>query len=255
MLPDGRVIVRQLTTRANFITFSGISFPLWTAQSELVMVQKPLNETAQHTLSLVRHNGFCMLAGSVAGEFSRLTNKDARPLILATLPETCRPLDGDMLFDALIGYTAVQVRISTAGLVKLLPTHVPANSRFISLAGIFFFTHQQLHPMTLGYMWKPAIAKQRVPSYRKAGTLCVLSGVLTSGISNELATLPQECRPKRLLNFATRAEGVPTVRIDVLPTGVVRRMSRSNIQTISLDGIAFTVEPIVMPGLAPVAVA
>jgi hypothetical protein len=240
-------------SRGTWVSYSSFVFPvrgtpLYPISLQYLWMPKDVN----HPPSYVLQGSFCLLSGAAVPEplnpqwASHLTN----------LPAQCRPLDGRLVFTFLNDDRFLRYDILQDGSVHHVATS--AAPTFLSLDGVGFFVHTTTSPLTLFNSWSPYSSAEsggvahggyRVPSFRKEGSLCALSGLASGNGGTHMATLPRECRPDGALIFHANQHQYMSL-IVVNSTGVVLFEPRDNVIVegggrykgwVSLDGIYWTV--------------
>ncbi len=206
----------------------------------------------------------CFLSGAVKGTV------DTAGTVLATLSEYCRP-KGRTEFLTKGGNFSQTLSVSADGTVSFERSAVEASLRkVISLDGIFFevskitpkwetlqYWHRDPPPAKSLYFSSQLHLRQGfepkedygVPSAKRFGKLCLLSGVL---FSRENVTehqqkrgflrLPRHCRPQRKIVVTTAGLHGTTSNALISRSGVVRRFGGAQTEElVSLGGVIFSV--------------
>jgi len=172
------------------------------------------------------------------------------PSIIAELPASCRPTDGQLTF--YVGQQERQHRIDVNPSGQVLWVAGNRTLPWVSLDGISFITSPNSATLALSTSFRTSsLPRVRRPAVVKHGNLCSLTGSVSrriifraKGAKTEIATLPHRCRPRTRLVFLAgkHTKTVASLRVDVLPTGkVLLAAGALNQASLSLDGMAWTV--------------
>jgi len=270
VFPTGQVQWRAgPNSRARWLSLDGLVIPTPSAFRTGLRLSASWQPYGSKDLqpSFFRSGAFCVLSGRIRVQHNNLNAW--RPHI-ATLPRGCRPVDGTIRFTLNHGGVTHGVQIGPDGRV----IHVAGQIRlpWLSLAGISFFSESASQPVQLTKFWKPLGRQWRRPSYRRSGSLCVVSGMAVSRKSKPkslpanpnapqrrpapvtreqlrkiaqrkriVTVLPQNCRPLSRRVFVTNQRQFNRI-VFVYPNGqVVVSRQKAQWSSLALDGITFTV--------------
>lgn len=160
--------------------------------------------------------------------------------LLAQLPEGCWPTKR-LIFTANGHDDQFRMDVTTSGVITIVTGANP--SGWLSLSNIIFAPDSMGHialPLVNG--WTAYGGVYGTPDYTVRNGMCSLEGLLyKSGSSpnQQLALLPEDCRPgSGVLIFQTDNHGA-TARVDVYTTGEVYWIAGGAQEWVSLSGIVF----------------
>ncbi len=156
--------------------------------------------------------GLCVLSGRLRLQYDDLNMW--QDTIVTKLPDECRPRDDGVLIFTVNHHDATQgIKVHPDGRLQYFAGTIKVP--WLSLNGIMFFTRSNSQPLELNKFWVARSKGFRIPSYRRSGRLCLLSGVATrlgkllhdqTSADIIVTKLPEECRPLKRLVFSTNQE-------------------------------------------------
>lgn len=176
------------------------------------------------TAGVVADIGHCIATGLLTG----------RGGLIGTLPTTCRPQQGRLIFNQYNGDTR-RVDALTDGRVYHI-THGSAN--YLSLDGLMFAKHPGPQPQFL-WGWRNYGHGYRRASVSRYSMVCAVSGLIRGGRWGYFVHVPQ-CRPHDGRLIFSANNHAHNTRVDVLTNGhVLRSGGYAHHHWVSLDGIQF----------------
>ena len=160
-----------------------------------------------------KQGDLCVLSGVLRMRDWNIQNAATWNALLTTLPTACRPVDGRLIFNVDNDDNAHRVDVLPTGEVRWI---IGKRSQpWISLSGIAFYTDSVKNPLPLFNGWQAFKKGYRVPSFKRQGQYCAVSGVaFVSTMIEHVATLPTSCRPNAELTFTVNHHDTQW-RIDV----------------------------------------
>jgi len=239
----GRVSVAGGSRTTPWITLDGIAFKIAGYSSTPLKLHgywRAAPKASKLAAPSIRKEGeLCVASGLV--HLPNFNTKQWNPLI-ATLPAECRPRDGDLTFAVNSDGFSQRVSVRTNGDIVWRA----GNNRlgWLSLDGISFFPLSKTRTLMLKSGATPKASTDRVPSIRRQGRFCALSGSLRlRATANKIATLPGDCKPKTRMSFLVNHNEY-SLRVDLLPNGDIRVADGPRKHPwLSLDGIRYSMIP------------
>jgi hypothetical protein len=245
--------VRGSSTGA-WATLSPFIFPVkGTPMSPLRLMGLWVPRNPDYLPSYVQQGSFCLLSGQVQPE----PFQPSWMSFLMRLPATCRPVDGRLIFTFNNDLNNLRYDVLQNGEVHYIVGSTTPT--LLSLDGIGFYTHTTSTPLLLLNSWAPyssgehggiAHGGYRVPSFRKEGNLCSLSGLAGGNGGNLMAFVGHECWPRGTMIFHANQHQYASL-ITVNSTGQIFFEYRDSVITegggryhgwVSLDGIYWIVD-------------
>lgn len=259
---NGRQITRYDVHPTGFVEIVNSVPSVWQGLSPITFVTSaaaelqfslPLNAPWKNVggqygdLSYHRSGAWCTISGVVA---VGRTEDVAKNPVISRLPNECRPA-GRLIF--LVSQHDSNHRVDVLPDGSIVWVTGKVNAPWLSLSGVAFFSDASptlssaftQRSLALNPAYRALGDLYRVPSFRRQGSLCALSGVAI-GKGSLIGTLPAECRPTGGRGMYRVNRDSETERIDIAPDGSVQWVSASvNAATeawISLDGIFFVID-------------
>jgi len=240
VLPQGQILYAGGAMDSNFMSFSGMIFPVVTGKD-----QERINLGPGWTdygsgfapPTVTQQDELCVLSGLIRRSDWNVNSWNP---LLGTLPADCVPRDGNLIFHVNHDYFTHRVDINTDGTIMWIAG--TKQNAWIALDGIAYYpTSREALQLEAGF--QEFGAKFRPPSYRKQGNLCVVSGMVKGiGGPRHVATLPESCRPAGKLAFGVGHHDT-ALRFVVGPDGRIRWKEGANLYGwASLDSILFVAD-------------
>jgi len=204
---------------------------------------KPLNGwTQKQALITHKHGNLCILAGQLQGS-GWLKPKHDAPRYVAQLPENCRPATR-MMFSTQSFPQGRPLRVDVLpdGHVEAISVYGRPLEPVVVLDGIVFNTVEgtKLELNTGFEAWGKGY---HAPQARQENGICHVQGLVKGNIQpRKIATLPDWCRPDKLLTFNS-PNNAHVHRLDVTPSGEVwlKTQKRGGNEFVSLNSITFPI--------------
>ena len=228
--PNG-MITRESNVCHQWVSLGGVTFPA-NEQTKNDFVPFLVNgwrgyghEWGNPYFSLI--DGECIVQGLISGSHWGH---------LATLPETCRPMQR-LIFNLNNHQYTSRVDVLQNGQIHWIAGGQSHN--WLSLTGIKFAARPS-HAVVLSDYWQPYGWDYGLTTYTVQDNVCEVQGLIRGNHWGVLATLPAECRPKGRQIFNLNNHQY-TSRVDVLPNGEIHWVTGGASHSwLSLTGITFT---------------
>lgn len=225
----------------NWLPLDGISFPVRGTTMGQITLQDMWVQFGYGVAdpSYLRVADLCVVSGVI-----RTDNFNVNQLsnTLVSLPADCRPRDGRLIFAAASEASPQRLDVSHDGTISRQAGVI--SQPFISLSGIQFMIESASSPLSFSSTTYESFNNNfRIPSYKKEGNMCYLSGLIThNGNSNaEITVLPEECRPTARLFFSVNQNDQLT-RLSVNAAGQLTFLGPRRTNWIPLDGVRIVSE-------------
>eukprot|EP01006_Ploeotia_vitrea_P035382 TRINITY_DN65862_c9_g1_i1.p2 TRINITY_DN65862_c9_g1~~TRINITY_DN65862_c9_g1_i1.p2 ORF type:complete len:624 (-),score=307.06 TRINITY_DN65862_c9_g1_i1:137-1954(-) len=240
VLRNGQVHWIAGRTGASWIPLDGLSF----VRADQNQVRLSLGRHWAHIggswarPTVTYWNSYCQVQGLI-----RTNTWGARAV--ARVPSRCRPRDGRLIFNVNHHIDTIRLDLLPNGVLYWVNKQgghsFPWN--WLSLSSLGWFNRSPAR-IRLFNGWRPYSHGYRKPSYRKQGSMCVLSGLLRGNRwGSWMGRLPGHCRPAtgRLIFMVNNHGGrYRAARIDVMRNGYFRWSGGQRSHGwVSLDGIKF----------------
>ena len=158
---------------------------------------------------------------------------------IAQLPSNCRP-NKRLIFNLNNHAKTARVDVLPSGEITWVAGG--KDHSWVSLSGIAFPVGKLDHiALALTNRWSAYGGSYGSPSVTVKGNICIVDGLVKSGLWGTIAQLPSNCRPNKRLIFNLNNHA-KTARVDVLPSGQITWVTGGKDHSwISLSGIAFVV--------------
>jgi len=220
------------------LVFSGMVFPARGARGDplsLIAPWEPVASPRWLPPRVYKAGHFCVITGRVEIPTAGIA-RWSKPI--ARIPKKCVPRDGNLIFSVNQGSQTLTVEITQRGQLRHI-AGTPKES-WISLQGIAYFIEMASQPLPLAPKWKRT-ARFRVPSFKRAGNLCSLSGVARGGPDNLIAVVPRECRPVAAIQFNVNHNKFTQV-VTVGSDGTITWSGKREWPFVRLDGVHYVVD-------------
>ena len=225
-----------------WLSFDGISYPVKDASSKDIALDSNWKSAGSEygvPPTYTKEGDYCAING-----FVEVIDKDKwkSGSIIAILPETCRPKEGRIVFNANHQEITHRIDVTVDGEIVWYAGDKKYDTISLSSIG-FFTTTTKSAPLTPS--WAAYGEGFRKPSYRREDSLCALTGAVRGDGNKHVLTLPKECHPPAQLLFAVNHDLV-TETLVVMHDGRVlweqqTKEGDDKATWLSLDGVRFMV--------------
>jgi len=230
VLPDGRIYHVCCGERTGWMSFSGIWFDATDRASKPTLTNGwTVYGGGWRAPQINKFAGVCSLSGLARGQWDASIGQ-------LNMGE-CNPDGGQLIFSGNNHEGIARLDVTQNGEIKFLG----GGRRYdwVSLDGMLWSPPGGENlPLLNG--WSNFEQGWRIAKFHKLGRLCVVSGLIKSDAWNQqIATLPDNCRPKKRLVFGVNVQDA-NARVDVTQDGQILYVyGKGQYNWMALDGIKF----------------